>query len=51
VNYGPRALQWVQAVRRAEAWLDDADRATGAHATLPGFAPGAPSLESVLGLQ
>jgi hypothetical protein len=51
VNYGPRALQLVQAVRRAEAWLEDADHATGAHVTLPGFTPGAPSLESQVALQ
>jgi hypothetical protein len=51
VSYGPRARSAVTILRRAEAWLETLDQETGAHATLPGFAPGAPPLESVLALQ
>jgi hypothetical protein len=48
--YAARIVAALPILRRAEAWLEMIDQQTGAHATLPGFAPGAPSLESVLGL-
>jgi hypothetical protein len=51
VSYGPRVRAAVSILRRAEAWLETVDRETGAHVTLPGFAPGAASLESVLAMQ
>jgi hypothetical protein len=49
--YAARIGAALPILRQAEAWLETIDQQTGAHATLPGFAPGAPSLESVLGLQ
>jgi hypothetical protein len=51
VNYGPRALALVGIMARAEAWLEEGDRVTGAHAALPGFAPGALPIATQLGLQ
>jgi hypothetical protein len=39
--YGPRVRAAVALLRRAEDWLDTIDHGTGAHATLPGFEPGA----------
>jgi hypothetical protein len=50
VSYGPRVRAAVAILRRAEAWLETINHESGAHATLPGFAPGAPSLESQLNL-
>jgi hypothetical protein len=51
VSYGPRVRAAVTILRRAEAWLETVDHEMGAHVTLPGFAPGAPSLESQLAMQ
>jgi hypothetical protein len=51
VTYGPRMRSVLTILRRAEAWLEAVDHATGARATLPGFVPGSPSLESELALQ
>jgi hypothetical protein len=51
VSYGPRVRSALSILRRAEAWLEAVDRETGAHATLPGFGPGAPSLENPFILQ
>jgi hypothetical protein len=51
VSYGPRVRAAVTILRRAEAWLETVDHEMGTHLTLPGFAPGAPSLESQLALQ
>jgi hypothetical protein len=51
VSYGPRVRSVVAILRRAEAWLETIDHETGAHVTLPGFGPGAPSLESQLAMQ
>jgi hypothetical protein len=51
ISYGPRLRSALTILRRAEAWLETVDHETGAHATLPGFAPGAPSLETQLALQ
>jgi hypothetical protein len=48
--YGPRVRAAVALLRRAEDWLKTIDHETGAHATLPGLEPGAPSLESQLAL-
>jgi hypothetical protein len=50
VSYGPRVRAAVTILRRAEAWLGVVDRETGARVTLPGFAPGAASLDSVLAM-
>jgi hypothetical protein len=51
IAYWPRVRSALALLRRAEGWLEAVDHETGAHATLPGFAPGAPSLESQLALQ
>jgi hypothetical protein len=51
VSYGPRVWAAVTILRRAEAWLETVDHETRARVTLPGFAPGAPSLESQLAMQ
>jgi hypothetical protein len=51
VSYVPRVRHLLDIVGRAEQWLEVADHETGAHATLPGLAPGAPSLESLLAMQ
>jgi hypothetical protein len=51
VTYGPRMRSVLTILRRAEAWLEAVDRATGARATLPGFGLGSPSVESELALQ
>jgi hypothetical protein len=51
ISYGPRVRSAVTIVRRAEAWLQTVDHETGAKATLPGFAPGAPSLDDQLSAQ
>jgi hypothetical protein len=48
--YGARMRSALAILRRAEDWLETLDQDTGAHATLPGFAPGAPALETQLGL-
>jgi hypothetical protein len=48
--YAPGARSALAILRRAEEWLAAIDSATGSHATLPGFAPGAPSLESQLAM-
>jgi hypothetical protein len=50
VMYGPRVRAAVALLRRAEGWLDTINHESGAHARLPGFEPGAPSLESRLAL-
>jgi hypothetical protein len=50
VSYGPRVRAAVAILYRAEDWLETINQETGAHVTLPGFAPGAPSLESQLNL-
>jgi hypothetical protein len=50
LSYGPRLRAAVSIVRRAEAWLVAVDCATGAHATLPGFARGVPPIETQRGL-
>jgi hypothetical protein len=50
VAYGQRVRSALSIMRRAEAWLVTIDHETGASATLPGFEPGAPSLEGVLAL-
>jgi hypothetical protein len=50
VAYAPRAHSALTILRRAEAWLETVDHETGAHGTLPGFAPGAPPIETQLGL-
>jgi hypothetical protein len=50
VDYGPRVQGLLTVLRRAEAWLAMIDHETGAHATLPGFAPGAPPIETQLGV-
>jgi hypothetical protein len=49
--YPARVAEALPILRRAEAWLDVIDHETGAHATLPGFAPGALPIETQLGLQ
>jgi hypothetical protein len=51
VDYGPRLYSLLPVLRRAEGWLETLDHETGAHATLPGFEPGAPTLESRLAMQ
>jgi hypothetical protein len=51
VSYEPRVRAALTILRRAEAWLKAVDREAGAHATLPGFGPGAPSLENEFALQ
>jgi hypothetical protein len=51
VSYGPRVRCALTILRRAEAWLEAIDRESAARAMLPGFAPGAPSLENQLALQ
>jgi hypothetical protein len=51
VSYEPRVRSALTILRRAEAWLEAVDREIGARATLPGFGPGSPSLESELALQ
>jgi hypothetical protein len=50
VSYGPRARSALALLRRAEAWLATIDHETGAHAALPGWGSGAPSLESQLAM-
>jgi hypothetical protein len=50
LGYGPRVRSLLRLLRRAEGWLDTIDHETGAQAALPGFEPGAPSLESHLAL-
>jgi hypothetical protein len=51
VAYWPRVHVAVALLRRAEGWLAAIDRETGAHAVLPGFAPGAAPLESQLNVR
>jgi hypothetical protein len=51
VAYGPQMARLLALLRRADAWLETLTRAAGAHLTLPGFAPGAPPIETQLGLQ
>jgi hypothetical protein len=51
VAFGLRMDSALTIVRRAEEWLETVDHETGAHATLPGFGPGAPSLERLLAMQ
>jgi hypothetical protein len=48
--YAPRVRDLLATLRRAEGWLESIDQETGAHATLPGFEPGAPSIEIQLGI-
>jgi hypothetical protein len=43
-----RVRRLLETVGRAEQWLEVIDHETGAHATLPGFERGAPSLEEQL---
>jgi hypothetical protein len=50
VAYGRRILAVIMLLRRAQGWLETIDHQTGATATLPGFAPGTPSLESWVNL-
>jgi hypothetical protein len=50
LGYQSRVRSAVALLRRAEAWLKTVDHETGAHATLPGFAPDALSLESALAM-
>jgi hypothetical protein len=50
-GYAPRVRGALSLLRRAEGWLEMLDHDTGAHATLPGFAPGAPSLEGQFAMQ
>jgi hypothetical protein len=50
VAYAPRVQSALIILGRAQEWLATVDHETGAHATLPGLAPGAPSLETQLGL-
>jgi hypothetical protein len=49
--YRARVAEALPILRRAEDWLETVNRETGARATLPGFALGAPSLESMLATQ
>jgi hypothetical protein len=49
--YPARITEALPILGRAEAWLDTIDHETGARATLPGFEPGALSLESILAHQ
>jgi hypothetical protein len=51
VAYGPQMARLLALLRRADAWLETLTRTAGAHVTLPGFAPGAPPIETQLGLQ
>jgi hypothetical protein len=51
VAFGRRVHSALSILRRADAWLETIDHETGAHASLPGFAPGAPSLQSQLAMQ
>jgi hypothetical protein len=51
LGYEPRVRSAVAILRRAEGWLESIDHESGAHVDLPGFTPGAPSLESQLALQ
>jgi hypothetical protein len=51
LGYEPRVRSAASLLRRAEGWLESIDHESGAHVTLPGFTPGAPSLESRLALQ
>jgi hypothetical protein len=51
LGYGPRVRSLLRLLRRAEEWLETIDQETGAHVILPGFAPGAPPLESHLAPQ
>jgi hypothetical protein len=48
--YPARIADALPILRRAEDWLETVDRDTGARATLPGFAPGVPSLARLLAL-
>jgi hypothetical protein len=50
LGYAPRVRSLGALLRRAEGWLETMDRETGAHARLPGFAPGAPPIEAQVGL-
>jgi hypothetical protein len=50
-GYWSRVCDFVTLLQRAEGCLVTLDRETGAQAILPGFAPGAPPLETVLALQ
>jgi hypothetical protein len=47
-GYEPTMRRLLTTLRRAEAWLETIDQETGARVRLPGFQPGAPSLESQL---
>jgi hypothetical protein len=47
-DYPARIAEALPILGRAESWLETVDRETGARATLPGFAPGDPPLESML---
>jgi hypothetical protein len=49
--YASRVRGALQLWRHAAGWLAPIDHETGAQATLPGFAPGAASLDSVLAMQ
>jgi hypothetical protein len=49
--YAGRVRSLAGLLRRAEGWLETIDHETGAHVTLPGFAPGAASVDSVLVMQ
>jgi hypothetical protein len=51
VAYGPQIVRLLGLLRRAEGWLETVDHETGAWVRLPGFAPGAPPIETQLGLQ
>jgi hypothetical protein len=48
--YTPMVETVLRGLYRAQAWLAVLDQETGARVWLPGFAPGAPSLESQLAL-
>jgi hypothetical protein len=49
-SYSLSVRHAVATLRRAEDWLETIDQETGARAALPGFAPGAPPIETQLGL-
>jgi hypothetical protein len=51
VGYILRVLRVLELLTRAEGWLESIDHETGAHAILPGVAPGAPSIETQIGLR
>jgi hypothetical protein len=50
LGYAARAQSLAGLLARAEGWLETIDHETGAQATLPGFEPGTPLLESRLTL-